>query len=181
MWTAWLLLTALGLDNAAAASSVPGPPRAAGRAAAAVLGASCAMALTGAVAGRLVQSWVGGWAQVIGAMLLLALMIDALRSRHGSRLDAPTGDGSRFRRCLLSCLISLDDVGVGFAAGALPGLGLTWWGTACVLQAVCAGLAGIGLRPQLQEGRRLAPWSALALGAGAFWTLAAIPVPLPAH
>ena len=181
MWTAWLLLTALGLDNAAVASSVPGPPRTAGATAAVMLAAACAMALAGAVAGRLVRSWIGDWAQVMGVMLLLALMVDALRTRHSSRLEAPPAEGSRLRRGLRVFLASLDDMGVGFAAGALAGLSLGWWGAACLPQAACAGVVGIGLRQRLREGRRLAAWSALALGAGALWALAAIPVPPPGH
>ncbi len=176
LWSAWLLLTAMGLDNAAVAGGIPGPPRQAGRAAAGLLAAACGMALAGGVAGRLVRSWLGGWAQVIGAMLLLALMVDALRTRQAGRLEAPPRGGPGLRRCLFACLVSLDDLGIGFAAGALPGLGAPWWVAACALQAACGGMAGLALRPGLQEGRRLAAWSALALGAGALWTLAAIPI-----
>lgn len=182
LFAATALLVALGLDNAAVAASIGGPWRR-WLAGAAPLGvAALVLATLGALLGRLLRQRLHGWTQLIGATLLFALAVDALREATSDRPRvapeevAPTG--SLWRRAATALAGNLDELGVGFAfGGTLGAFGLGPWGAACLLETAAALAGGYALRGWAAEGRRLSPWSALVLFIGASLLLLLFPIP----
>ncbi len=181
MFTATTLLIALGLDNAAVAASIAGPWRLWLPGAARLGMAALALAMAGTAAGRLIRFWLHGWAQLMGATILFALAVDALREAISGRprvfpeeIDAP---GPVWRKVCAVLAGSLDEFGVGFAfGGTLGGIGLQPWSVSCLVETTAALMCGFALRDWAAQGRKLSPWSAAALFAGCSLLLLAFPV-----
>lgn|GEM_PF-3844397 len=181
MLTATALLVALGLDNAAVAASIAGPWRRWLPGAARLGLAAFALATGGAAVGRVLRFWLHGWTQLIGATLLFALAVDAVREATSDRprvspeeMDAP---GSVWRKAVAALAGNLDELGVGFAfGGTLGALGLRPWGISCLVETASALAGGFALRGWAAEGRRFSPWSAAALFIGSSLLLLAFPV-----
>lgn len=166
MLTAVALLVALGLDNAAVGGSIDGPWRPWVRGAALLGVTALALAVGGTLGGRLVRLWLRGWAALIGATLLFALTVDAVRGASRARvLPAEAASaGPIWRAAAAAILCNLDEFGVGFAFGGSPhSVGLLPWGLAAVLETGGGLIGGLVLRRWLDQGRRVAPWSAVAL------------------
>lgn len=182
MLTAGTLLVALGLDNAALGGGIEGPWRLWWRRASLLGAAALCLALGGAVAGDLVRSWLSGWAQLIGAVLVFTLAVDGLRAVVADTPRIlPDALGERGARQAVSLLTaSLDELGVGFAVGgSLHGVALLPWGGVCLVETVGAMLLGFLLRHRLAEGRRLLPWWIASLFAASSLLLLVFPVVTP--
>ena len=182
MLTAGTLLVALGLDNAALGGGLDGPWHLWWRHASLLGAAALCLALGGAAAGDLVRSWLSGWAQLIGAVLVFTLAVDGLRAvvAGAPRIlpDELGGHGARQAVALLTA--SLDELGVGFAVGgSLHGAALLPWGGACLAETVGAMLLGFLLRHRLAQGRRLLPWWIASLFAASTLLLLVFPVVTP--
>lgn len=184
MLTAITLLAALGLDNTAVGGSIVGPWRPWLRLALGLALAALVLAAGGALAGRLLRLWLHGWAQLMGAVVMFSLAVDALREATSDRPRLSPDDlaeaGNLWRWAISGLGGNLDELGVGFAfGGSLHAFGLRAWGLACLLETVAALGTGFLLRRWLAEGRQMAPWSAAALFLGSSVLLLAFPVQGP--
>ena len=174
------LVVALALDNLAIGMALPAPLRrwlpGAGRMGAAAL----LLAVAGAVLGGLLRAWLGGWAQLMGAAVLFALAVDAIREWAAARprllpgeLDPP---GPAWLTSLQILGTSLDEFGVGLAAGGALGIGVVRpWGTACLAETVVALACGYLLQWR-SAGRRIPPMGAAVLFVGCSVLLLTVPV-----
>lgn len=174
------LVVALALDNLAVGATLPLPLRrwlpGAGRLGAAAL----LLAVAGAVLGGLLRSWLAGWAQLMGAAVLFALAVDAIREWAAGRprllADELNPPGPAWLSSLQVLGTSLDEFGVGLAAGAtLGGAAVRSWGMACLAETVVA--LGCGYMLQRRGGgTRLPPLGAAVLFIGCSVLLLTVPV-----